>query len=279
MIKRITLLCLLICLLQSVEAQSGNEAFYPKIERGYVELKDGRIIRGQYIYSSGFDKIRIMTGNESFVMDASEVVRITKRKPKAEKVVEKFDFEEDIQLIKNYFIFSELGVLPGNPDNINKMPLIFHTSVNCKFLEKLSAGAGVGVEFYRETYLPVTINGIYKFNNNRVAPFAMLQAGYQIPIEGSRTKVANVYPTSYYIDYMSSSFWPGPSVNYDMDLKAKGGILLNPSLGVMWQTRSNVNFTFSAGYRFHRLRYNNKEKEYDLNVDYNRLSLKLGLIF
>lgn len=276
MIKRIALLCLLICLLQGIKAQSGNE-FYPKIERGYIELKDGRIIRGQYIYSSEFDKIRIITGNESFVTDASEVVKITKRKPKADRVEEESDFEEIVPEIKNYFIFSELGVLPGNPDNINKMPLIFHTSVNYKFLEKLSAGAGVGVEFYKETYLPVTINGIYKFNNNRVAPFAMLQAGYQIPIEGSRTKVANVMPIYYYADY--SSFLPGPSTPYDMDLKAKGGILLNPSLGIMWQTRSNVSFTFSAGYRFHRLRYNNKEKEYDLNIDYNRLSLKLGLIF
>lgn len=277
MIKRITLFCLLICLLQGVKAQSGNNFFYPKVERGYVELKDGRIIKGQYIYSPEFDKIRIMTGNVSFVLDASEVVRITKRKPKAERVVEEFDFEGDIPQIKNYFIFGELGVLPGNPDNINKMPLIFHTSVNYKFLEKLSAGGGVGVEFYKETYLPVTINGIYKFNNNRAAPYAMLQAGYQIPIEGSRTKVGNVYPTGYNIDY--SSFWPGPSVSYDMDLKAKGGILLSPFLGIMWQTRSNVSFTFSAGYRFHRLRYNNKEKKYDLNVDYNRLSLKLGLIF
>ena len=278
MIKRITWLFLLICILQTVGAQSGNGVPYPKVEKGYIELKDGRILRGQYIYSPEFDKIRIMAANESFVLDASEVVRITKRKPKADRVGVESDFEEDIAPIKIYFIFSELGILPGNPDNINKMPLIFHTSVNYKFLEKLSAGAGVGVEFYKETYLPVTINGIYRFNNNRVAPFAMLQAGYQIPVEGSRTKVANVYPAGYYVDY-SSSFWPGPSVSYDMDLKAKGGILLNPSLGIMWQTRSNVSFTFSAGYRFHRLRYHNKEKAYDLNVDYNRLSLKLGLIF
>jgi hypothetical protein len=156
---------------------------------------------------------------------------------------------------------------------MNKMPFIFHTTVNYRLLEKLSAGLGAGVEFYKETYLPVTINGIYRFNNNRAAPFAMLQAGYQVPIEGSRTKVVNVMPA--HTDYI----WPGPQVSYDMELKARGGILLNPSLGIMWQTRSDVNFTFSVGYRFHRLAYRNKEKEYNLNVDYNRLSLKLGLIF
>lgn len=271
--KRLTLLCLLVCLLQSIGAQPGNQVFYPKVERGYIELKDGRIIRGQYLYSPEFDKIRIMTVNESFVLDASEVVRITKDKPRVSRVKAESEFEREIPQTKSYFIFSELGILPGNPDNNNNMPLIFHTAVNYKFSEKFSAGGGAGVEFYKETYLPVTINGIYKFNNNRTAPFAMLQAGYQIPIEGSRTKVQYVMPTG------TGSYWPGPTVNYDMDLKAKGGILLNPSLGIMWQTRSDVCFTFSAGYRFHRLRYNNNEKDYNLNVNYNRLSLKLGLIF
>ncbi|MDO5663928.1 MAG: hypothetical protein Q4G63_01565 [Bacteroidia bacterium] len=273
MIKRIALLSLLICLLHGVRAQSGNEVFSPKVEKGYIELKDGRIIRGEYIYSSELNKIRIITDNESFVMDASEVVKITKKKTVANKTEEESNLEENISKTKKYFIFSELGILPGNPDNTNKMPLIFHTSVNYKFFEKLSAGAGVGVEFYKETYLPVTLNGVYKLNNNRVSPFAMLQVGYQIPIEGSRTKVRHIMPNN------SGQFWPGPTIPHDTELEAKGGILLNPSLGVMWQTQSNISFTFSAGYRFHRLRYNNKEKDYNLNVDYNRLSLKLGLIF
>lgn len=270
MIKRIALFCLFICLLQSTGAQPGNETLYPKVERGYLELKDGRILKGKYVYSPDFEKIRIVTAHESIVMDASEVVRITRKKPGAG---EESDSGEKLPQTKNYFIFSELGILPGNPDNMNKMPFIFHTAVNYRLLENLSAGLGASVEFYKETYLPVTINGIYTFNNNRAAPFAMLQAGYQIPIEGSRTKVVNVMPA--HTEYI----WPGPPVSYDMELKARGGVLLNPSLGIMWQTRSGANFTFSAGYRFHRLVYRNKEKEYDLNVDYNRLSLKLGLFF
>lgn len=274
MIKRIALLGALIYCLQGAGAQSGNLAIFPKWERGYIELKDGRVIKGEYIYSSELDRIRISTGDESFVLNASEVERITKKRPTArQNEQENFFDESDTYHPKDYFIISELGVLPGNPDNTNKMPLLFHASVNYKFSGKFSAGAGTGVEFYKETYLPATINGLYKFSNARTTPFAMLQAGYQIPVEGSRTKLRNVMPTD------ASSIWPGPMTERDTDLKAKGGILLNPSLGVMWQSRSNVGFSFSAGYRFHRLRYNNREKDYNLNVDYNRLTLKLGLIF
>ena len=79
MIKRIALSCLFICLLQSTRAQPGNETLYPKVERGYIELKDGRILKGKYVYSPDFEKIRIATANESIVMHASEVVRITRK--------------------------------------------------------------------------------------------------------------------------------------------------------------------------------------------------------
>ena len=275
MIRRITLLFLLFCCLQNIGAQSLNETRYPSFEKGYIELKDGRIIKGQYIYSTELDKIRILTDKESFVVNASEVVKITKKKPKANTPNEAtYSQELSVSKPKNYLILSELGALIGNPDNAIKSPIAFHTSVNYKFLEKFSAGAGVGVEFYKETYLPVSINGLYKFQkNSSFSPFVMLQAGYLVPIEGSRTKVQSIMPPD--IRYI----WPGPIVSYETELKAKGGFLLNPSLGVMWYTKSNVGFTFSAGYRFHRLRYNNAEKAYDLNIDYNRLSLKLGIIF
>ena len=65
---------------------------------------------------------------------------------------------------------------------MNKMPFIFHTAVNYRLLEKLSAGLGAGVEFYRETYLPVTINGIYRFNNNRIAHFKEIKTYDVIPL-------------------------------------------------------------------------------------------------
>ena len=274
MIKRILLLFALAACLQNICAQAGIHPFYPKFEKGYIEFKDGRIIKANYLYSPEFDKVRIATGKESFVVDASQIVRITKKKPgsgreRKETIVENRYSESG----KNHFFFSELGVLPGNPGNPDKIPLIFHTSVNYNFFGKFSAGMGAGVEFYKETYLPVSINGLYKFRNTRVTPFAGLQVGYQVPIEGSRTKVQNVL-----FSPRSDIYWPG-IIPRDTYLKAQGGILLNPSLGVIWQSQSNVRFTFSAGYRFHRLGYYNKDLQYNLNVDYRRLSLKLGLIF
>ncbi len=266
--RTLFLLCMLVCWLQSAHAQSPGTPF----EKGYIEMKDGRIIKGRYVYSPELDRVRILTDESSFVVKASDVVRITRKKPSAGKPEGK-DKSDEPDKPKHCFFFSELGILPGNPDNPNRMPLLFHASANYLLSKKFSVGAGAGVEFYRETYLPVTVNGLYRFSKDKVSPFAGMQIGYQVPVEGSRTKVQNVLP------HFSSSFWPAPIVPYETGLKAKGGILLNPSLGVMWQNRSGTGFSFSAGYRFHRLRYNNKEQDYDLKVDYRRLSLKLGLIF
>lgn len=271
MVKQFFYVFVLCMAIQTVAAQ--NEPAWnliPTFEKGYIHLKDGRIIHGQYLYSAQLDKIRIIQDNTSFVMDASAVLKITKKKPRPDKEEKKNDY---VPKVKNYFILSELGMLLGNPDNTIKNPVVFHASINRKLTGKTAAGVGVGVEFYKETYLPVTINGFYRFSKDPFTPFAMVQTGYLIPIEGSRTKVQSVMPEN--VNYI----WPGPIVSYDTELKAKGGILLNPSLGVMWFNRSNVGFSFSAGYRFHRLRYNNKEKEYNLNVDYNRLSLKMGILF
>ena len=60
---------------------------------------------------------------------------------------------------KGRFIsITEGGVLAGNSDNINSAPFIFHTSLNYALTGRLSAGLGAGVEFLKETHLPLTAN-------------------------------------------------------------------------------------------------------------------------
>ena len=44
------------------------------------------------------------------------------------------------------------------------------------------------------------------------------------------------------------------------------------------QNHSGFGMSLAFGYRFHRLRYT-AENDYRIDVDYNRLSLKLGFIF
>jgi hypothetical protein len=170
--------------------------------------------------------------------------------------------------------FTQGGVLAGNSDNENSAPFIFHSSLNYAFHKNLSAGLGVGVEFLNETYLPVTANLLYQFGDKKVVtPFVMLQAGYQVPLE-SKTMIDG----SYYIP-LSSSFMPDYGYYYRSEkLDAKGGFMANPSVGVIIYTKPGLGISLAAGYRYQKLNYKGAD-DYDLHIEYNRLSLTLGIIF
>jgi hypothetical protein len=99
---------------------------------------------------------------------------------------------------------TEGGMLRGNPDDENKAPFIFHSSLNYAFHKNISAGIGAGFEFLRETYLPVTANVLYQFGDKKaITPFVRLQAGYQVPLE-SNTSLGYI---SYYSPY-NSGYYP-----------------------------------------------------------------------
>jgi hypothetical protein len=161
----------------------------------------------------------------------------------------------------------EGGLLVGNSDNVDNAPFIFHSSLNYAILRNLSAGVGVGVEFYQDTHLPVSANLMYQLGKSgSVIPFAKFEAGYQIPLD---TKMERSY--YYYYDYYSPD---------TRKMDAKGGLLLNPSIGIIIQCKNDIGIVLSAGYRHQQLEYVAKEdKDFSQLVEYNRLSLKLGLIF
>ena len=161
-----------------------------------------------------------------------------------------------------FISFTEGGVLAGNSDNENNAPFIFHSSLNYAFGKRLSAGLGAGVEFLKETHLPVTANVLYQFGNRgAVSPFIRFQTGYLIALEN---KMTAPWGSSYY--YPSS------------EMDTKGGWLFNPSAGVIFHTKQNTGIALSAGYRHQTLRYTG-EDDYRIQVEQNRLSLTLGIIF
>ncbi|GHV57152.1 hypothetical protein FACS1894182_05280 [Bacteroidia bacterium] len=169
---------------------------------------------------------------------------------------------------------TESGILAGNPSNENNAPFIFHSSLNYAFHKNLSAGLGVGVEFLSETYLPVTANLLYQFGDKKViTPFIRLQAGYQVPLESNTFMLNNYY---YYLSY--SDYWPGYYPSTSTKLDSKGGFMANPSVGVIVYTKTGLGVSLSAGYRYQKIKYQD-DKEYELDVEYNRLSLTLGIIF
>ena len=249
-----------------VNAQTDlSQHFAPK--KGYIHLKNGTVLKGKYIYSPDFDKIRVITSTESRVFDASEVEKISTKSPKSEaKSAEPSDSFSPYR----FFSYNEWGILVGNSDNNVKTPVMFHTSFNYTVLPDFSIGVGTGVEIYNETYLPVFANLMYKFSGDkRISPYVMLQGGYEIPIEGTRMKYADIGIPSW-----NSIWYPTQT----LDMKAKGGFLIGPSVGFTYRMSEGFAMGLSVGYRHHSLRYT-ADDDYSMRVNYNRLSIKLGFIF
>jgi hypothetical protein len=168
--------------------------------------------------------------------------------------------------------FTEIGVLTGNPDNEEATPFIFQSSLNYAFHKHLSAGLGIGFDFLTETHMPLTANLLYQLGGKRtVAPFIRLQGGYQVPLE-SKTFNTEVYPVYYDV----SSFYPYYPTRTKLD--ARGGFMANPSIGLVVYTKAGMGISLAAGYRYQQLNYKG-DKDYELHVEYNRLSLTLGIIF
>lgn len=231
-------------------------------EKGYIYLRNGTILKGKYQYSNDLKKLKIETAGNIWVFNVSEIDSVITNKAKQTNEIRNSD--------QSMFFRSEIGLLAGNSDNNKSAPLSFSGSYNYSVNENFSAGLGIGVEFFNESYLPVFANFEYSLRNTKSTPYFFVIAGYQVPLEDSRTQ--------YYYDYYPSwsSVWPGPT--YPENFNPKGGVLVNPGIGYMHLFSPDFGMSIAFGYRYHRLNYRGDE-DYELDVDYNRLSIKLGIIF
>lgn len=167
--------------------------------------------------------------------------------------------------------WTEGGVLIGNSGNTKKAPFFFRSSLNYVLFKNFSAGLGVGAEFLDESYLPVTANAFYQFRKNKVVfPFIRFTAGYQVALENTmRTNYSVYYPS--YLNY-------APTYSSSSKLKTQGGILFEPSAGIILYTKGGFGFVLSAGYRHQNLKYSG-DNDYAFFTEYNRLLLGFGIIF
>lgn len=240
-------------------------SLFAQAEKGYVYLKNGTVLKGKYQYSSDFNKLKMESAGNLWVFDATEVDSISSKRAKP---INTFEAEKSNSL---FFLRTEIGVLIGNSDNSQSAPFSFTSSLNYSIVPKFSAGVGVGLEFLKESYMPVFINLEYKFRNSYSTPYLFLKGGYQVPLEESREV--------YYSDYQpwSSSIWPG-SYSSQNNMDTKGGFLINPGIGYQRMFSQGFGMSFAFGYQFHRLHYSG-DNDYGLDIDYNRLTMKLGIIF
>ena len=233
-----------------------NLSFARKGKKDIIYLKNGSVINGQIISSLPSGQVKIKTKDNSlWVFEAAQIDSISKSNSAFS------------QIRTGYFNLTEAGILAGNSNNKYATPFSMMNISGWQFNNRFSVGAGAGVEFFSETYLPVVADIRYYLKRQGVNPFFGLQGGYSFALDT---------PDKQYV-YQTSNIWQGSSAA-TLDIKAKGGFLVNPFVGFCTPLGENLALTFSAGYRIMRQRYS-REDNYLIDIDYNRLSLKIGLMF
>jgi len=237
-----------------------NLSFAGKGKKDVVYLKNGGVINGQIISSLSSGQVTIKTKDNSlWVFEASQIDSISKKS------------NTFSQIHLGYFNLTEAGILVGNSNNKYATPFSMMNISGWQFKNQFSIGAGAGVEFFSETYLPVVADFRYYLKPQGLKPFFGLQGGYSFSLDKpDKQYVYAAYP-------YDSNIWRNPTVDA-LEIKAKGGFLINPFVGFSTPLGENLALTFSAGYRIMRQRYS-REDHYLIDIDYNRLSLKIGLLF
>lgn len=237
-------------------------------QKGYVYLKNGTILKGKFQYSDDLSKLQIESAGNLWIFKADEVERVSSKKAQLDET-----FQASVS-DSHFNVHTELGVLAGNSENSQSAPFSFSSTLNYSILPQLSAGLGIGFEFLKETYLPAFINIEYKLRNSFSTPYFFLKTGYEVPIEDSNPVYNYDVQPYYYYDIMP---WPNPGY-YSDEMDTKGGFMINPGIGYQRMYSSGFGMSLAFGYQFHRLSYKG-EKDYRLDMDYNRLTIKLGFIF
>jgi hypothetical protein len=257
--KKLCLFTFAVLLTFSVFAQS---------EKGFVYLKNGTILKGKFQYTDA-GKLRVESAGNIWVFDSAEIDSVAGRR--AVRMAQM----ENLPQYSRFFYRTEMGFLAGNSQNSQPSPFSFSGTVNYLITPQFSAGAGFGAEFLKESYLPAFLNAEYKLRNSWSSPYFFIKAGYQVPLEDSREIYYDVWPAW----SSSSSIWPGPQPAHSYGkLNPKGGVLVNPGIGYSHLFSPGFGMSLAFGYQFHRLHYKG-EKDYGLDIDYNRLTVKLGFIF
>jgi len=240
---------------------------FSQSQKGIIYLKNGSEVKGKFTFSNDLEKLKVVSAGNIWVFNTNEVDSVSYSKK------DRADYKVDKENESLVFFRTEMGLLIGNSENSQSAPFSLSSSLNYKLTPKISIGGGLGVEFLKETYMPVFFNAEYKLRDSYSSPYFFVKVGYQVSIEDANA----VYNYQYDYQPWSSSVAPWPRPNSE-NLDVKGGLLINPGIGYQRMFSSVFGMCFAFGYQYHRLQFSGDD-DYSLNVDYNRLTLKVGILF
>ena len=233
-------------------------SFAQKGKKEIIYLKNGSIFKGRMVPVDD-ERVVINSGKNSWVLQKSDV----------DTVMSSWFTTPERKTHDDWFINFSGGFLAGSSSNTKSSPLSLQASFNYKVYKGLYAGIGAGVEFLEESYLPAFVNVDYYFRETTITPFIGIMGGYMIPLDDKSY-------SGFYQDYsVYNSYWPGPSYR---ELETDGSFMVNPRFGFKGMFSPNFGWTFSIGYRYHQLNFSG-EDEYEIERNYNRLSIQLGILF
>ncbi|HKJ42956.1 MAG TPA: hypothetical protein VKA27_12760 [Sunxiuqinia sp.] len=247
--KAIFLLALLFPLISCYAQKHKKETIY---------LKNGSVLKGRSVRIDD-DRMVVRSGRNIWVLNDSQIDTVA---PKS--LSKSLVFTSPV-----YFLKTTVGVLAGSSINEQKTPFSFDASFNYRLSPQFYTGLGLGVDLFEESYLPVFLKAEYRLRDTRFSPFASVKGGYMIPLD-QKIRTQTYYDIAPYISY-----WPQ---NYQETLDNKGGVMFNPEFGFVNFFSNNMGMSLAFGYRFHQSNFEG-EKHYKLEKNYNRLSIRLGILF
>ncbi len=205
--------CLVLCF-PAVAQKRTQEVLY---------LKNGTIIRGIQSLTRTDSLLEIYTTEGSLLrIPASELEKIDR-----ESITPKFTK-------KGFFWGADWGFGLGKPyqlrnaepDDATQRVVALQVSGGYRWNPHWSTSLGIGVDSYKDfAFWPVSLRGTYVLLNRRVSPIVTMDAGY-----------------SFRSGKLES---PTPDIQTHID----GGLLFNPSAGILVHTGCRTSFILSAGYR------------------------------
>jgi hypothetical protein len=217
-----------------------------------VYLRNGSIIRGKVLENVVGKYTRIETvGRNVLVIPEGDVEHLV-----LDELIPPKDRTDPKPY--GYVALADIGFM-GGKQNTMSLALIN----GYQFRNRLSVGAGFGVEKFDEQVIPVFADLRYNFLKGGITPFIYLQGGYSFPLgkslEGNTTEI-------------------------------KGGSLINPGIGLRMNFTTHNALIFGIGWRYQEIRshynyyyyggpYSLIDNGYDRTDFYRRIAVRIGFVF
>jgi len=214
----------------------------PEVEDA-VYLKNGSILRGEIIKQIEGEGIKIKTAGNVYVIRLEKIKKVKTEKGANSSYVKK----------EGYINHTGIDLLTGGGK-----PAVRGRMVNgYQFTPNFSAGFGAGFVLYDDplNLIPLFVDLKYKFLQANTTPFASFKGGY--------------------------SFSVLPDEDNSIE-SHRGGIMINPSVGVQFELNSNVGLYLTSGYNiehasFKQSGWNGRSIQTD--IIYRRVEFGVGLTF